>query len=221
LLLEWLATGEALEQEMLVACIESPLERVQRVGIEQITQAGLLPDLWLQLAETGTPVALEATRNYLASLRGSEHIQAVLLAIDSSAPPLRDLGLSFLDGDQRVTDQDAVWVALAESDDPVVQRRVVEEALAGREIPRLADLDRRVLLRRRQGRATKELVKTRIESSPTGEALSPERTSALLDMARGRNRRDRSWALQRIALLAVAGVTLDGVDVTLTRGEDD
>ena len=149
-----------------------------------------------------------------------------MAAIDSQVEATRNLGLEVLDSRRKSVDEERVWNALAESDDPVVRARVAEESLV-REWPdetRLDDFDRRVLVTRHTGRATKEKVKQRLETPPaypTEVRLEPQRARALLELAEGRAVADREWALQRLAILQLQGVHLGGLDVRLTTEGSD
>jgi hypothetical protein len=132
---------------------------------------------------------------------------------------VRELGLGLIaSGGERI-EHDRLWPALSQSDDPVVQARVAEETLH-RSWPDgdgLAAFDRRLLVSRRTNRRAKELVQGRLSGE---QLLAPERREALLDLARGANRRDREWALRRIAELALGGVPFDGVAVQSVTAAD-
>ena len=113
-----------------------------------------------------------------------------------------------------------LWASLSESDEPAVQRLVAEEALARgwSDDDSLADFDRRVLTARRRNRPAKEAIKIRLSmaESPAEALVQPGRIRALLDMARGSNDRDRSWALARLATLHLNGVEIPELNVSLT-----
>ena len=117
-------------------------------------------------------------------------------------------------------DDPKLWAALSESDEPAVQRLVAEEALARgwADAVDLVDFDRRVLIARRRNRPAKEAIKVRLSSSDDTPAtlIQPERIRALLDMARGSNERDRSWALSRLATLQLSGVEIPDLEVSVT-----
>ena len=136
----------------------------------------------------------------------------MLACVDSIVPVVRDLGLECIESDPERIDQERLWPALSESDDPVVQARVAEESQV-RVWPDdhgLAEFDRRLLVSRRSNRRAKIQVQGRLSSE---QLLAPERRAALLDLARGANGRDREWALRQIAELTLQGVPFDGVAI--------
>lgn len=215
------------DHPVAAACAMIANPRIQTMAITELERSGQMNRVWLSLAESGLPPGLDAARRYLNGLRHEEALTtAVLAAIDSQVEATRDLGLEVLDSRRKSVDEERVWNALAESDDPVVRARVAEESLV-REWPdetRLDDFDRRVLVTRHTGRATKEKVKQRLETPPaypTEVRLEPQRARALLELAEGRAVADREWALQRLAILQLQGVHLGGLDVRLTTEGSD
>lgn len=195
---------------------------VQRLAIEQLTAAGHLPEAWLELAETDLPLPREAAVQYARSLTSADQVSRTVLAcMDSIVASVRELGGQLLEDHESILDAQPVWSALSESDDLAVQRLVAERALARQPIEEsaLADFDRRVLVARRRGRAAKEDVKRRLEAQDEAQAAAdPARLETLLSLARASNPRDREWALSRLAVLAVNGVDVPGLDATLVFG---
>jgi hypothetical protein len=116
------------------------------------------------------------------------------------------------------TDPD-VWSALAESDDQRAQDVFAEAALESNAIDEglLLEFDRRILTAVRPSRRAKELVKQRLENVDFAITSVPEdRVAVLLTMARSRVAQDREWALMRLAALALRGVSIDGLEFSLT-----
>lgn len=196
-----------------VAAVALGEPTLQRECLEQLKAGMALADCWLRLAELGLPLPLETIHSYLNGLGDpAAFTDAVLACCDSIVPVVRDLGLELIASHAERIEHGRLWPALSQSDDPVVQARVVEESLvhSWSDGDDLAAFDRRLLVSRRINRRAKEQVKGRISS---GQFLAPERRAALLDLARGANGRDREWALRRIAELALSGVPFDGVAV--------
>lgn len=203
-----------------VAAVALGEPTLQRECLEQLIRHNALEYCWLRLAELGLPQPLATIRLYLNGLDDpAAFTAAVLGCIDSIVPAVRDLGLELIvSGGERI-EHDRLWPALSQSDDPVVQARVAEETLH-RSWPDgdgFAAFDRRLLVSRRTNRRAKELVQGRLSGE---QLLAPERREALLDLARGANRRDREWALRRIAELALGGVPFDGVFVQSVTAAD-
>jgi len=88
----------------------------------------------------------------------------------------------------------------------------------------LDQFDNRVLRTRRTGRKAKELVKRRLETPApdaavfigSNQTVDDRRIQALVDMARGSSLRDRDWALQQLARLALDGHPIPQVQVSTT-----
>ena len=88
----------------------------------------------------------------------------------------------------------------------------------------LQHFDNRVLRTRRVGRKAKELVKSRLSTKAPDGTVSIEtdlqidgrRVEALLGLGRGASLRDREWALQQLARLALDGHLVPQVQVSTT-----
>jgi len=225
LLTAYLRTGtdriaRDVEFGVALACLPSP--DLQRIALAELESVGAVPRVWMRLAESGLPLALAAARRYLESITDRRlATQSVLAAIDSSVPTVRDLGLGLLDSRRAYLDATEIWAALVESDDPLVQSRVAEESLMD-SWPSTVDLDsfdRRVLVTRRVNRGAKERIKTRLESFERGDLaalIRPARISALTELANSLTDRDSEWALHRLALLSLAGVEMEEIQVAIT-----
>lgn len=191
--------------------------QVQAVALEALTSSGAIDAVWLQLLETALPSCCHSVWGYLQGLQDEDALkQAILACLDSAVPAAQQVGVQLLDRHQRLLEDAALWVSLSESDDPSIQRMVAEEALVRASVNPSADFDRRVLVTRRQGRKTKGAVQQRLDGLDIHDIATPERLDALLDLARGSNARDRDWALSRLAILALAGAGIEGVDVRAT-----
>jgi len=198
-----------------LALARFPSVDLQQFAIERIHAAGLMPRCWLQLAETGLPEPVRATRAWLQGLPDGEALtSAVIVCLDSPVTACLDLGIELLGARAAGVDLARIWNALAETRQPAVQRLVASPKVKGAmDDDRLAAFDRRVLTARRVNRAAKALVQARLDSGDPSLLAQPSRASALLELARGRNVRDREWALRSLARLADAGHLIDGVEV--------
>ena len=77
--------------------------------------------------------------------------------------------------------------------------------------------DRRILTDKKSSPRANERVNKRLEASDASTgAESPDRVAALLELARGDLKRDREWALMRLATLALHGLRVEGLEVSLT-----
>jgi hypothetical protein len=200
------------------SCLDPEL---QQMALQYLAAGGHVPRVWLQLAESAMPACLSVAAAYVESRRQPQELMdAVLACLDSQVAVVRDLGMRILEERQPMLEDPQLWVALSESDEPLVQRLVAEEALARGWVDEtgLAGFDRRVLTARRRNRPAKEAIKVRLASSDdvSGVIVQPERIRALLDMARGSNDRDRSWALSRLATLHLSGVEIPELNVSGT-----
>jgi hypothetical protein len=76
------------------------------------------------------------------------------------------------------------------------------------------------MVTRRVNRGAKERIKTRLESFEPGDLaalIRPARISALTELANSVTDRDSEWALHRLALLSLAGVEIEGIQVAITN----
>ena len=210
------------DRTFAIAMVALPNPSLQETVLHQLSVANEIKNCWLTLAEVGLPLPLETVRNFLISEPDDEKFnQNIVACIDSMVNQLRDMGFELLDEQRHRVDQEYIASVLVDSDDSKVKTKVAEEALSRewKENPSLASFDKRILITRRSNRKAKELVKERLEvRNQSGESdyLAPERREALLDLAKGANLRDKEWALQKIAELALQGVPFDCIQVSVT-----
>jgi hypothetical protein len=215
------------DRNFAVACSTSPHPELQQLAIARMESRRLVQSVYVPLAESGMPAAVMAAERYIASIKNrSEFTKAVITVCDSGASSTRAIGLSFIEHQRDRLDLNALLVALAEHTSPDVTAVVATIAASGIAVKReaLDQFDNRVLRTRRAGRKAKELVKRRLETLvpdaavPIGANLKVDdrRVQALVDMARGSSPRDRDWALQQLARLALAGHPIPQVQVSTT-----
>jgi hypothetical protein len=216
-----------LERGFAVACATSPHPELQQLAIARLESRRLVQPVYVPLAESGMPAAVAAAERYVASIKdGAEFTKAVITICDSGSAPTRAIGLRFIGQQRDRLDLNALLVALAEHTAPDVTATVADLVASGIAVKRdaLERFDDRVLRTRRAGRLAKELVKRRLEKRvpdaavaiDTKQAVDDRRIQALVDMARGSSLRDRDWALQQLARLALDGHHIPGVRVSTT-----
>ncbi|ABB50208.1 protein with signal peptide [Prochlorococcus marinus str. MIT 9312] len=205
---------------LALAAVPNPA--LQDIAIDQLLKINALQSKWLLLAEIGLPKPILAARKFIESLSDKEELSNCILAsIDSSVFTVRDMGLELLDKNSEIINNEKLLASLSTSDDHKVQGRVAEELLIREsDNPVFEDFDNRILITRRRNRKAKEKIKDRLDSDSkikNQEILSPKRIEALLNLAKGKNIRDREWALNRIASLSIKGVRFDGIEIEKTN----
>ena len=205
---------------LAIAAVPNPT--LQDTVISQLVKINALQSKWLLLAEIGLPKPILAARKFIESLSDKEELSNCILAsIDSSVFTVRDMGLELLDKNSEKINNEKLLASLSTSDDQKVQARVAEELLIrGSDNKVFEDFDNRVLITRRRNRKAKEKIKDRLNSDSRIKnkgILAPKRMEALLNLAKGKNIRDREWALNRIASLSMKGVRFDGIEIEKTN----
>ena len=205
---------------LALAAVPNP--GLQDIAIAQLVKINALQSKWLLLAEIGLPKPILAARKFIESLSDKEELSNCILAsIDSSVFTVRDMGLELLDKNSEIINYEKLLASLSTSDDHKVQARVAEELLIREsDKPVFEDFDNRILITRRRNRKAKEKIKDRLDSDleiKNQGILAPKRVKALLNLAKGKNIRDREWALNRIASLSIKGVRFDGIEIEKTN----
>ena len=207
-----------------IAAAKTSHRALQAEAISQLQANGQIPQVWGDLVESLVPAAVAAGRDHVATLQNPrEFLDAIEDCLRSDVPAKRDLGIQLLDDRRQRSADPPLWAALAESDDSRIQELVAAEALLpGRVDERaLIGFDRRVLVAPGGNRRTKESVKARLDVMAAESSLALQgRVVALLELARSETLRDREWALGKLAELALAGATVDGLEVSLVTTGD-
>lgn len=210
----------AQEEQLCVAALRSTDESLQTTGLQHIRASGFLDRTWLAIAESGSPAGLQVAREYLESLTNTEQIrQSILECLASSSSWLRDIGIQLFRRFPAVAEDSAIMAALGGSDDQLAQDVVAVATSSGGRVDDgvLQDFDRRVLTDQKASPRAKESVKKRLETSdPSLASVSPDRLAAVLHLARSGSKRDREWALMRLATWALHGANIEGLEVSLT-----
>jgi hypothetical protein len=208
-----------IDPEFVLSAATSANNLLSQAGLGTLLSNKLVSKYWIRLAESGLPGCLKVCRDYVGAIGKPKELTASVLALlDSTTQSAKKLGLSFLDAPSSLLDLDSIWSSLTESDDPEILARVAEEALVRSSIPddRLATMDRRVLVSRRKSREAKESVKQRIDTESF--ELAPDRVRALLELARAQNSRDREWAISRLAVLSINGLSIPSFEAYEVSG---
>jgi hypothetical protein len=205
--------------EFSLAAAKNPDVALQCAAIRALQRYGLMDRAWLVLAEVALPSGLEAARAYLDGVPPSAMKDKVLACLDSQVLEVRELGLQLLQQHQPVLEDGDLWQALAESDELAIQRLVAEEALVREIVSPNGAFDRRVLTARRRNRIGKTAVQRRLGEAAPDALIDSDRMAALLSLARSATRRDREWALTRLAVLNEAGIALEGVSFSAVSGD--
>ncbi len=208
-----------------VTAATSPEPALQAEAIKQLHNNAQLSQVWLALAESARPKAQVAARGYIAALTdGPEFTDSIVRCWDSEVPAVQDTGTALLRERLERSEDRSVWTALAESDDLRILKVLAAEPHLSESVdPRvLSHFDRRVMHTHGRGtRQTKEKVKARLEATDVdSDPATEDRVATLLDLARGETLKDKEWALEKLAELALSGLVIDGLEVSLvTKGD--
>ena len=215
------------ERGFAVACAVSPHPDLQQFVIARLESRRMVEAVYVPLAESGMPAAVAAAERYIGSIKDRSVLTKVVITVcDSGVSVTRAIGLRVIERQPQRLDLNALLNALAEHTSPDITTTVARFAASGLTFKRdaLDQFDNRVLRTRRAGRKAKELVKSRLAIAVPRDVVSIDahqdvdhrRIQALLDMARGSSLRDRDWALQQLARLALDGHSLPQVQVCTT-----
>ena len=215
-LVRWLdANASQLERSdaALLAAATHPFGAIRERGLARVREVGLDLPLALRLLESGLPQPFDLARAWFETHNELDVADRALSLCDSPDARVRSFGREFLEM-QGALDAD-ILRKLAENDDPVMQSWLAEYLLRDAQQVALPTFDGAVLRTRGRARRAKEAVKKRrdLTKTPTPIQPSTEDIAALLDVARGRTPRDREWALQQLAQVALAGREIEGVQV--------
>ena len=193
---------------------------LQVEALRQLEAAGHLPQVWRELADSGSQSALAAVRKYLMSLPDPVSASdAVVTCLESPTRSVWEMGVKVFQARPDLAEDRPIWTALARSDDPQLHDMVsAARSLPGRvDDSVLVEFDGRTVLDPNSRRKAKEYAKRRLEVAvPHRATATADHVEMLLNLARGPIRRDREWALMRLASLRLQGVDIGGLEVSLT-----
>lgn len=204
----------------LLAAATHPLAAIRQRGLARIQQTGLDLPLALRLMESGLPQPFAIAREWFETHETMDVADRALALCDSPDAEVRAYGRSFLEAQgERVLDA-KILKKLSENADPQMQAWLAEHLLKDAHDVDVAAFDASVLKTRGRARRAKEAVKARRDLTQTGAPeYSGADTATLLEVARGRTKRDKEWALQQLAQAALAGQEIDGVQVKSVGGQ--
>jgi hypothetical protein len=208
----------------ILAAATHPFGAIRERGLARLRETELNLPLALRLMESALPQPFEVGRAWFESNSQHDVADLALALCDSPEPNVRAYGREFLQarGDQVLNAE--MLKKLGENSDPAMQVWLAEYLLRDGANVDATDFDRAVLRTRGRARRAKEAIKARREkienvTSQQATEYSQDDINTLLEVARGRTPRDREWALQQLARLALAGHQIDGV--TMGAGGDD
>ncbi|MDQ3814566.1 MAG: hypothetical protein M3347_11520, partial [Armatimonadota bacterium] len=217
-LLRWLdANGAQLGRTdaALLAAATHPFGAIRERGLARVRAVGLDLPLALRLMESGLPQPFDLARAWFETNDEVDLADRALALCDSPHARVRSFGREFLEVQgERVLNAE-ILRKLSENDDPIMQAWLAEHLLRDAKGVEVTTFDRAVLRTRGRARRAKEAVKKRRDVTRTTAPIkhSDEDIAALLDVARGRTTRDREWALQQLAQVALSGREIEGVHV--------
>jgi hypothetical protein len=212
LLLRWIRSHESRferDSAPLLAAATSALPPLRAWGLARVREVGMDLPFALRLVESGLPEAVEAGGHWFAAIPPGDEgeLEAILALCDSPEREARAFGRELLRQRDSLPREEALR-RLAEHGDPVTQEFVAGALLERPELARdLADFERQVLRERDRARRAKERVKERQARDGAPDA------ALLLDLARGRTRRDAEWALEQLARMVAEGEEIDGISI--------
>ncbi|HEX8551796.1 MAG TPA: hypothetical protein VF681_09600 [Abditibacteriaceae bacterium] len=210
LLLLWLDAYLAQLQRddtTLLLAATCPLSEVHRRALEQVRAVGLNLPLTLRLLESKLPPAMKLARDWFEESSPENEAERALALADSPDFDVQQIGREFILARRARLLTGETLQRLAENTSAPMQEWVAAQLQQTGEAVSTDEFDRTVLRARGRNRKAKELVKTRLDASAE---VAP---ATLLELARGRNTRDREWALQQLAKQALAGQQIDGVEL--------
>ncbi len=220
-LIRWLDANLASlgrDDKALMFAAMSPLVEIRRRGLARVQELGLSLPLSLRLMECGLPQPFEVGKKWFETNQELDLADRALALCDSPDDAVRAFGRTFLETHRdRVLDA-SLLKKLSENSDPQMQAWLAEHLLRDALNIEVAVFDAAVLRARGRARRAKEAVKLRRDTTKTvplaNIEYSNEEVATLLDVARGRTSRDREWALQQLAQVALSGKQIDGVTIS-------
>jgi hypothetical protein len=196
----------------------SPLGEIRRRSLARVQELGLDLPLALRLMESGLPQPFEVGKWWFDTNDELDLADRALALCDSPDEQVRAYGRTFLETHrERVLDA-ALLKKLSENSDTAMQAWLAEHLLRDAPDVEVAAFDASVLRARGRARRAKEAVKARRDTTQntprTNIEYSNEGVATLLDVARGRTKRDREWALQQLAQAALSGREVEGVTLS-------
>ncbi len=198
----------------LLTAALSKLPALRAWALRRIGEVGTTMPFALRLLESGLPETAAAGRRHFDAIApgAADELDSALAILDSPDRAAQAYGRDYIAARQTTLPAAELTRRLAEHPDPVMQELVAATLLenpAAVTADEAGRFDAAVLRSRDRGRRAKELVKRRLAAAEP-EGLKPD-SLALLELARGQTGRDRDWAMEQLARLAMAGEPIDGL----------
>lgn len=202
----------------LLAATTHPFGKIRARGLARFREVGLDLPLALRLMEAGLPQPFELAKSWFETHEELDVADRALALCDSPDARVRAFGREFLEKNRdRVLDA-KLLKKLSENSDPQMQAWLAEHLLKDAPNVEVAAFDQAVLKARGRARRAKEAVKARRDvTKTTAIEYSNDDIASLLDVARGRTKRDKEWALQQLAQVALSGREVEGVALNELR----
>jgi len=161
----------------------------------------------LQLLESEIPNTTAFAKSYFekAIAKKQMSLDHILALCDSPNAIVRTYGMELFEKEKEQLDTPMALECLAEHNDPRVQTFVAQE-ITKQNINStfVKSFDRSILRNKQRSRKAKETVKKRIEKNLKIDV------STLLEMSRGRNKKDAEWAIQQLTKIKIASDPQNG-----------
>ncbi len=194
----------------LLAAATHPFGAIRALGLARIREIGLDLPLALRLMESGLPQPFEMAKSWFNTNDQLDLVDRALALCDSPNASVRAFGREFLEAHRDGVLDAKLLKKLSENADPIMQAWLAEHLLKDVTSVEVSAFDQSVLKTRGRARRAKEAVKTR---RGTTIEYSNDEIKSLLDVARGRTKRDKEWALQQLAQVALPGREIEGLVV--------
>ncbi len=202
------------DDSSLLAAATHQLSAIRERGLARVREVGLNLPLALRLMESGLPQPFATAREWFESHEALDLADRALALCDSPDAQVRAFGREFLEANRERVLDSGLLQKLTENSDVQMQAWLAEHLLKDAPDVQVAGFDQVVLRTRGRARRAKEAVKKRRDATKSGPVeYSDDDVAVLLEVARGRTTRDREWALQQLAQVALSGRDIEGVRV--------
>jgi len=198
----------------LLTAALSKLPALRAWALRRIGEVGTTTPFALRLLESGLPETAAAGRRHFEAIApgAADELDNALAILDSPDRAAQAYGRAYIASRRATLPAAELTRRLAEHPDPIMQELVAATLLenpAAVTADEAGRFDAAVLRGRDRGRRAKELIKRRLAAAEL-EGLKLD-GAALLELARGQTERDRDWAMEQLARLAMAGESIDGL----------
>lgn len=204
--------------DALLAAATHSCGEIRARGLARIREVGLDLPLALRLMEAGLPQPFELAKSWFETHEELDVADRALALCDSPDARVRAFGREFLEAHAEQVLDAKLLKKLSENADPMMQAWLAEHLLKDAASVDVSAFDQSILKTRGRARRAKEAVKARRDVTKTTVIeYSNDDIATLLDVARGRTLRDKEWALQQLAQVALNGREVEGVALNQPR----